>query len=82
MPYIVGLIDGMESVRFVPLSEIDKVREELFGLPYTWFIEFDMHSKLDANDCIKVQVTQKSNDFDPQNLQLKLTWWDSYYEDV
>lgn len=82
MPYIVGLIDGMESVRFVPLSEIEGVRNELLGLPYTWFIEFDMHSKMDANACLKVQVTQKSNDFDPQNLQLKLTWWDSYYEDV
>lgn len=81
MPYVVGLIDGIETSRFVPLSQIDSARDELLNVPYSWFIVFDLHSKFDANVSLELQVFQKSNDFFPENLSLKLKWFDSYHGD-
>lgn len=81
MPYIVGLIDGVETSKFVSLSQIDSARDELLNVPYSWFIVFDLHSKFDANVTLELQVFQKSNDFYPENLTLKLKWFDSYHGD-
>lgn len=81
MTYFVGLIDGVETSKFTPLAQADSTRDELVNLPYSWFVEFNMHSKMDANVSLAVQIFQKSNDFYPENLILKLTWFDSYYGD-
>jgi hypothetical protein len=82
MPYITGLIDGVDDVLFVPLDDLDSKVSQLKTMPYQWFAVFDTHSKMDDNVELQVKIKQKSTSLKPENLTLGLKWVDTAHKDT
>lgn len=82
MPYIAGFIDGEDTAFFVPTDELDSAISDLERSPYIWFAVFDPFTKMDENVELRVQLTQKTQDLDPQEMVLALSLVDYYHDDT
>lgn len=83
MSYILAASDGYLGCIGMPQDQIEEAFEQVQNQPMAFALLIDTHSVMDDNVQLEVALFQKSSiSKKPEDTVIKLTWRDTYHNDV